>query len=156
MRCAQLLSAPVKLLTRYRVFQRDDRIRTTKQIILWWESRRLFFNVLIGIAGSMSSLVLFFTAILVEKMAHESIGLPDSPLFPFIWIALYAIGANICYTGGWLAELIGREVWGEKASGFGEISFTLGVIFSCGVTLLPGVLAVMGILGRFIFAQFLK
>ena len=123
------------------------------QIILWWEARRLFFNIVVGIAGIITIFTILLSAMIAEKLVNEPIGWPDPPLFAIIGVVLYAIGANVCYTAGWLAELISREVWGDKAKSFAEISFTLGVIFSFLLTLLPGGLAVFAVLARFIFHQ---
>ena len=45
--------------------------------------------------------------------------------------------ANVCYTGGWLAELAVRSARGLEAGRFGEITFTLGILFSVALTSLP-------------------
>ena len=147
----QLLLTPLKFLTGYRLFQRNEEDITPLQIILWWEARRLFFNIVVGIAGVMTIVVMVFSAAIAEKLFNEPIGWPDPPLFAIIGIILYAVGANICYTGGWIAELISHEVWGDKARGFAEISFTLGVVFSFLLTLVPGALVVFAVVVRFIY-----
>jgi hypothetical protein len=46
--------------------------------------------------------------------------------------------ANICYTGGWIAELLVQQVWPGEGKTFGKISFFLGLIFSIMLTLVPG------------------
>jgi hypothetical protein len=147
----QLLLTPLKFLTGYRLFQRKEEDITSLQIILWWEARRLFFNIVVGIAGVMTIVVMLFSAAIAEKLFNEPIGWPDPPFFAIIGVILYAIGANVCYTGGWIAELISHKVWGDKARGFAEISFTLGVIFSFLLTLVPGALVVFAVVGRFIY-----
>ncbi len=152
----QLMLAPVKFLTHYRLFQRGEDQESSLQIILWWEARRLFFNIVVGSAGLITVCAVLFSAMMAEKLVNEPIGWPDPPLFAIIGVVLYAISANLCYTGGWLAELISREVWGDKARSFGEISFTLGVIFSVLLTLLPGAVAVFAVLARFVFRQVMK
>ena len=152
----QSILAPVKFLAHYRLFQRREGQMNSLQIILWWEARRLLFNIVVGTAGLITVCAMLFSAMIAEKLVNEPIAWPDPPLFAIIGVALYAIAANVCYTGGWLAELISREVWGDKARGFGEISFTLGIIFSFLLTLLPGALAVIAVLSRFIFMQLMK
>lgn len=152
----QLILAPIKYLTQYRLFQRHENQINSLQIILWWEARRLFFNIVVGIAGLITIFTLLFSAMIAEKLVNEPIGWPDPPIFAIIGVVLYAIGANICYTGGWLAELISREVWGDKAKSFAEISFTLGIIFSFLLTLLPGALSLFAVLARFVFIQLMK
>lgn len=148
--------APVKFLTQFRLFQRREDQISSLQIILWWEARRLFFNIVVGTAGLITVFTMLFSAMVAEKLVNEPIAWPDPPLFAIIGVALYAIAANVCYTGGWLAELISREVWGDKARSFAEISFTLGIIFSFLLTLLPGALAIIAVLSRFIFIQVIR
>ena len=153
---SSLFLAPVRTLTRYRLFQRRERRLSSLQIILWWEARRLFFNIAVGLAGLMTVFTLLISALIAEKLVHEPFGWPDSPLFAIIGVVLYALVANICYTGGWLAELISREVWGDKAGSFAEIAFTLGLVFSFLLTLLPGAVAVFAVTARFVFMQVMK
>ncbi len=149
----QLILAPIKFLTQYRLFQRQEGQMNSLQIILWWEARRLFFNIVVGIAGVITVFTMLFSAMIADKLFNEPIGWPDPPIFAIIGVVVYAIGANVCYTVGWLAELIAREVWGDKAKSFAEISFTLGVIFSFLLTLVPGGIIVFVVLARFIFLQ---
>jgi len=52
-------------------------------------------------------------------------------------VIAYGIAANICYTGGWIAELLARRVWREEAKHFGKIAFVMGTIFSVILTLTP-------------------
>jgi hypothetical protein len=152
----QLILAPIKFLTRYRLFQRRENQLNSLQIILWWEARRLFFNIVVGTAGLITVFTIFFSAMIAEKLVNEPIGWPDPPIFAIIGIILYAIVANVCYTGGWLAESISHEVWGDKTGSFAEISFTLGIIFSFLLTLLPGAVAVFAVVARFVFMQVMK
>jgi hypothetical protein len=153
---SQLMLTPVKLLIHYRLFQRREDQTSSLQIILWWETRRLFFNIVVGIAGLITAFTFLFSAKIAERLVHEPFVWPDPPLFAIIGVVLYAIVANVCYTGGWIAELIAREVWEDKAGNFAEISFTLGIIFSFLLTLLPGALAVFAVVARFVFIQVMK
>ncbi len=75
--------------------------------------------------------------ILCERVVGEPIGMSDPPLFAIIAVVAYGMLANVCYTGGWLAELLVRKLWGAQAESFGEISFALGVAFSVLLTLVP-------------------
>jgi hypothetical protein len=61
-------------------------------------------------------------------------GLPE-PAHP-----AYGIGANACFTGGWIVEIIVRKIWREQAGAFGRISFALGFVFSLLLTLAPSIL----------------
>jgi hypothetical protein len=52
-------------------------------------------------------------------------------------LILYGIGANICYTAGWITELLARFAWGTDSNSYGQIAFLAGLSFSVAVTLLP-------------------
>ena len=52
----------------------------------------------------------------------------------------YGVGANICYTGGWISEVMVRKIWQERTGAFGPIAFTLGIVFSFLITLAPAAL----------------
>jgi len=96
------------------------------------------------------------TAFIAEKIIGDPIGWPDPPLFAIFGVVFYGIAANVCYTGGWLAELIALEVWGEKAKDFAEISFTLGVVFSIFLTLVPNALVICAVVGKFIYKMLIQ
>jgi hypothetical protein len=55
---------------------------------------------------------------------------------PFLAMMLGIFGSNICYTGGWIAELVARKLWQEKVTFFGPVAFSLGLIFTALVCLL--------------------
>ncbi len=102
-------------------------------IILWWELRRFAFNLLVGIAGAISLMLFIYIA------SRRSTDFEDGPE-PFA-VFFFAIGANICYTGGWIWELGARALWKEKAAHFGPIMFSLGLIFSILMALAPSLIA---------------
>jgi len=92
--------------------------------------------------GVISTAMCLVTAILCEHFLGKPIGLPDPPFIAVLAVIIYAAMANVCYTGGWISELIVGKVWPQEGKSFGTISFTLGVFFSMLLTLLPGVLIV--------------
>jgi len=53
------------------------------------------------------------------------------------------IMANVCFTGGWILELLSRRLWGPRAEAFGEIAFTWGTLCSVLLTLTPAALTVV-------------
>ena len=110
------------------------------QIIAWWEARRIPYNLLVGVTGVVSGSLCLITGLLCEHFTGEPIGIPDPPAFALLAVIAYGVMANICYTGGWIAELIVQKMWPEKEKSFGKISFFLGVIFSVLLTLAPGIL----------------
>ena len=62
-------------------------------------------------------------------------------------ILIYAVLANVFFTGGWIAELSVRKIWPNQTERFAAWSFSLGLIFSVLLTLAPGI--VVGIGGLF-------
>jgi hypothetical protein len=55
-------------------------------------------------------------------------------------VVVYGIMANICFTGGWIAELFFRRFSSKEADRFATNSFFYGVIFSVALTFAPAVL----------------
>lgn len=119
------------------LFQRAEHLEKPWQIILWWEKRRIPFNLIVGATGFLVCALLFGIAVFSENKFGEPIGLPDPPLFGVIAIFLYGIAANVCFTGGWLAELIAKGIWKNRSEHLGEITFVLGLFFSVALTLVP-------------------
>src|SRR5947209_430446 len=144
-----MFSQPL-LLSRIRrsvLCRRDTPISTAWQAIGWWETRRAAFNLIVGIAGIASSLVVSVVGIGSYFLFDSDFGVPDPPLFAVLAVVIYAIMANVCYTGGWLAELVIRKAWPEQADRFAELSLALGVIFGVMLAISPGV--VVGAVGLF-------
>jgi len=127
--------------------QRDLPVSTAWQAIGWWEARRVAFNLVIGGAGILSSLVVGVVGIGSYFLFDSDFGVPDPPLFAVFAVAIYAMLANICYTGGWIVELVIRQAWPEQADRFATLTLALGIIFAIVLTLSPGVL--VGAVGLF-------
>jgi hypothetical protein len=75
---------------------------TRKDIIRWWEARRLGFNSIIGAVGVASwSLVLVAGSAAVKpgEDFQERLMMIAGPL-------VYCIFANICYTFGWIVDAV--------------------------------------------------
>jgi len=104
-------------------------------VISWWEIRRPVYNLIMlpaGIAG-----VLFL--ILVWDL-HPHVRPGDfSVLFVWVWIALGAVGANVCYTAGWLVTL----ALGAHRHKLHPRLWVAGTLFSCAVPFLPGAVHVL-------------
>jgi hypothetical protein len=100
------------------------------QVILWWELRRFVywpFLTMVGFGG---------LALVAFSMRAPPPG-EDEGFEPFLMVMGGFFGANVCYTGGWIAELIARRLWKDKVEYFGPVAFSLGLIFSAAVCLLP-------------------
>jgi hypothetical protein len=100
--------------------------------IAWWEIRRVPFNLLILSVGLVSGAIVAF--------AGSRLSGPDANFGnPLIVIILYAIAANLCYTPGWITEILWS--WGDTAQTErmrGKV-FRVGLIFSASLTLLPAI-----------------
>ena len=77
-------------------------------------------------------------------MFQSEFGLPDPPLFALIGVVIYGLLANVCFTGGWILELIVRKAWPQEADRFATLSLSLGVIFSVLLTLAPAIVVGAG------------
>ena len=102
-------------------------------VVGWWEKRRLAFNAAVGVTG-LGTLVAINALSLIGPSAHTVIP-------PAIAILVYGGLANVMYTGGWVAELLLRPLFGRKTPVVGAAMFRYGFAFSIGVTLLPIVVA---------------
>jgi hypothetical protein len=127
--------------------RRELPVNSTRDTIGWWEARRIPFNLIVGSAGILTCVVVGIVGLASEVLFHSEFGLPNPPLFVLFGVIIYGILANACYTGGWVTELIVRRMWPREADRFATLSFSLGIIFSVLVTLVPAVL--VGALGIF-------
>ncbi len=80
------------------------------------------------------------TALISERFLGEPIGMPDPPVIAVVGAVLFVLGANACYTGGWVGELLVKRAWPDQSEQFGTLMFTLGLVFAVVVTLIPAVL----------------
>jgi hypothetical protein len=122
-----------EMLTRWPLFRRARPPERTWDIIAWWESRRIPYNLI----------VMLITGFVTEHVVGEAIGVPGSPFFAIVAVIVYGIMANVCFTGGWILELLSRRIWGTRAEAFGEIAFTWGTLCSVLLTLVPAVITVV-------------
>ena len=90
--------------------------------------------------GRATSSVFVETAVISEYLTGEPIGMPDPPVIVVVAAVLFVVGANVCYTGGWIGELLVRRAWPDESTTFGTLTFTLGLLFAVVVTLTPAVL----------------
>ena len=119
-------------------FERTQPAISAGEVIRWWESRRLFFNLVVGCTGLLTCCLLIVCAFMADSLVGEPIGMTDGPLLGIFLIVPYALIANICYTGGWISELLVRMTGkAQSAAAFGLKAFRVGVSFSIFVTLCP-------------------
>jgi hypothetical protein len=120
-----------------RLFTRQEHITSKAEIIKWWELRRIPFNIAVGVTGIVTCAILSTVDAIAENKFGEPLAFPNSPIGAILGIIGYAIAANVCFTCGWLTEIIVRKIWQEHAGKFGQISFSLGLLFSILLTLVP-------------------
>ena len=70
--------------------------------------------------------------------------IPDPPLLAMVidvvLLVVFLFVANVCYTGGWIVEIVVAKISSRRVDRFGTAAFKIGVIFSVVVALFPGVL----------------
>jgi len=117
-------------LTRF-FFRNEVSCRSTAEVIGWWESRRFLYNVAVGSAG----IVTLAGVQLILWLPPLSTPIP---LIPSVIIPLaFGVMANVCYTGGWMAELWIRRWLGREMEPVGPALFRYGFAFSIGLALFP-------------------
>ena len=122
-------------------------MRSASQTIGWWEARRAPFNLVVGIGGVASGALVSVVGLGNFLLFNGDFAVPDPPLLPVFFVIFYVFVANLCYTGGWVGELVVRAAWPEQTDRFATLRLSLGLLFSVLVTLLPGI--VVGVAGVF-------
>jgi hypothetical protein len=138
---------PVRRVRESTLCQRDVPIATAWQAIGWWEARRVAFNLIVGSAGILSGVIVATVGLGSYFLIDSDFGVPDPPLFAVFAVVIYGLAANVCYTGGWIVELVIRKAWPAQADRFATLSLALGLVFAVLLTLSPAV--VIGALGLF-------
>jgi len=110
-----------------RIFNVDISERKWYKIVLWWELRRIPFNLILILFLYIDYKLLPFLPE-GERLVTFNAGpmLVVGALFFFI---LCFIGANICYTLGWAVQLITRRVM------YPLYKIVMPKLFICGVTI---------------------
>jgi hypothetical protein len=101
--------------------------------VVWWEIRRIPYNLILLAVGIVS---LFVVGTLESHLVKSG----EDEFEPSLGIVFYALTANLFYTVGWMAELSG--FWGSaaRAARIRPKVFRLGLTFSAVLTLLPAIL----------------
>jgi hypothetical protein len=126
-------------------FDVPDEPRSVLQIVLWWEKRRVPFNILIGLVGILSLVLLFiFVGSSITGHPGEDIVEPISILFaPFV--------INFCYTLGWIVEIAFGGIWKKDEPNFATKLLRFGTGFSLFLisapTIIWGIIFLLGKIG---------
>jgi hypothetical protein len=100
---------------------------------MWWEVRRIPYNILIGIYGFLSLLLFYFFIQSSGKLEPGEDAVEPMAIF------VAPIVINLAYTAGWVVELILRLVFSVKSRIVGPILLKIGVVFSLVVVSLPSI-----------------
>lgn len=109
---------------------------TRIDIIRWWEQRRFAFNGYVGLVGIVS----WFLVLIVGGAAVKPGVDFEEPVVMFSGPVLYGVLANVCYTFGWIVDVVAFR--GSPRKGL----LRSGFIFFLVLTALPGVWAVIAYL----------
>ena len=63
----------LKMLIRWPLFRRERPSERTWDIVAWWESRRIPYNLIVGAAGIASAIVMLITGFVTEHVVGEAI-----------------------------------------------------------------------------------
>jgi hypothetical protein len=108
-------------------------------IILWWESRRIPYNLAVGITGLLS-------LVLMERIGASFVGPGEDVEEPMgIMLGTLAFGflANVGYTLGWIAEWKMSKGGIADHRAFRKRLFRIGLSASCALATLPVWLALL-------------
>jgi hypothetical protein len=105
--------------------------RSVLDIVLWWERRRIAYNLIVGLTGFCSLLFFYFF------ISHTRALQPGDDAVEPIALLLAPVIMNICYTTGWVIEIILRKSFSEYGQVLGPRLLKAGLKFSLGVVALP-------------------
>lgn len=132
-------------------FRRTTPLTTPGEILVWWELRRIAYNLIVDIAGICCCLQMFAVILLLE-VAFGVDCFPDPPIFALFIVVLYGFLANLCYTVGWVIEIRLPPSTSPGSTSFGETAFAAGTVFSVLLTLAPAVMAWVSVVAHGIAA----
>jgi hypothetical protein len=104
------------------VFIVDPHQKSNKEIICWWEQRRMLYNIVMFAAGSATILL----ALLLGEIVFTDL----INVFPPVLIV--ALSANLFYTLGWIMEIACRKFISEEevVQKAGPVLFIAGISLS--------------------------
>ena len=120
--------------------------RSVGGIVRWWERRRVIYNVVVGLAGSVS----LVTVSLIGALPPGGHGME------FSWIPVVGVGvlANLCYLLGPLVETGIEKLSRGQVLPTGPVLYRMGLTFSVGLVLLPTLMATIFWVARIVMAIF--
>ena len=112
----------------------SDPARNALDVILWWEWRRIPYNVIVDSWGLMC---LWLYSAAIQGSGNLEAG--DDAIEPMA-LLVAPILVNLCYTIGWPVELLLRVMRPDLHAKTGEWLYRAGICFSLVVVSLPAVI----------------
>ena len=106
---------------------------STWDIIIWWELRRIPYNLAVGATGFGSVLIMELIASTLIPPGDDAV----EPMLLMLGIVLFGIMANVCYTLGSIVEWLWVKGSPARHDAFRSRYFRLGLSFSCLLASLP-------------------
>jgi len=104
-----------------------------KDLVRWWEARRLRFNMWVGSVGVITWLLVLIVGSLAVKPGVDF----EEPLMMIFGPIIYGVMANLCFSIGWIVDTMLYR--GRPRAAL----YKAGLIFSVVLTALPGIWAVV-------------
>ena len=124
-----------------RFLSRSDGPLSPGSIISWWELRRAAYNAIVGIVGlpwMLLSMLLAFHCGAVDWMDRAK---AEPVLGMLVSVASFGIAANLCFTAGWVLEVLVARLFKVDTHRFGPMALMLGTLISAVVTTAVGLTA---------------
>jgi hypothetical protein len=103
--------------------------------IVWWERRRIAFNVVILFAGAFSLFIIQVLGTILVRFGADVI----RPTGILSLVLVYLLAANLCYTLGWVTELLWSDGDTARTELLRPAVYRWGLALSVAITLLPAV-----------------
>ena len=103
--------------------------RNVFQIIIWWELRRILYNIIVLICGILSLLIMMSAA--SGRVELE----PGEDFYEPIMIPIFAVLCNFGYSLGWLTE-----IFIKRSLTYGTRMFKVGLYFTLFWVFLPTII----------------
>jgi hypothetical protein len=111
-------------------------IRRPYDAIIWWEIRRIPYNAILLVVGACSFAI-------IEGIGSQLVRPGDDVVEPLGLLfggITFAVGANVCYTLGWITELLWSGGDTARTEGVRPTIYRRGLRLSMAVAAAPGVL----------------
>ncbi|HEV2134816.1 MAG TPA: hypothetical protein VGR47_11320 [Terracidiphilus sp.] len=106
---------------------------TRREIVKWWEARRLRFNLWVGSVGLATWLLVLIVGSMAVKPGVDF----EEPFMMIVGPIIYGVMANVCFSLGWIVDTAVYRGHPRAAL------YKAGLIFSLILTALPGIWAIV-------------